>query len=274
MKNLLVAFMLVAALFTACQTEKIVVKEVVIHDTVLVKDFSFDYMLLAVLWYQTSAEMRALSYQAFNTATMMVDQAVANNKDKKKLAVVVDIDETMVDNSPYEAANVLGNFGYPEKWGDWINNASATAMPGAVEFMKYAVSKGVDVYYISNRKTTEKEATVKNMNALGFPMIDDTHLLLREKSSSKVERRAIVSDTHEIIMLIGDNMNDFSGVFENKNVVDRFAVTDSLKAEYGKRFIVLPNPMYGDWESAVLNYNFKRTNEQKDSVRKANLRGF
>ncbi len=274
MKNIVVLLMLTLAVFSACQTEKVIVKEIVIRDTVVVKEFSYDYMLLAVLWYQTSAEMRALCYQAFNTATMMLDQAVAANKENKKLAVVVDIDETMVDNSPYEAANVIGNFGYPEKWGDWINMAGASAIPGAVDFMKYAVSKGVDVYYISNRKIAEKDATVKNMKALGFPMVDDEHLLLRDKTSSKIERRDVVAKTHQIVMLIGDNMNDFSGVFENKNVEDRFAVTDSLRSEYGKRFIVLPNPMYGDWESAVMNYNFKRSNEQKDSIRKASLRGF
>jgi len=273
MKKLFVVFVVGLLMLSACQTEKIVEKTVIVHDTVVVNTFNYDYMLMAVLWYQTSAEMRALCYQAFNAARISLDQSVLVNKGLKKLAVVVDIDETMVDNSPYEAQNVLGNFGYPEKWGDWIAQANATAIPGAVDFMKYAVSKGVDVYYISNRKIAEKEATVKNMKALGFPMIDDEHLLLRDKTSSKNERRDKVASTHEIILLIGDNMNDFNGVFENKTIADRFEVTDSLKSEYGKRFIVLPNPMYGDWESAVLNYNFKRTNEQKDSVRKANLKG-
>jgi len=273
MKNLFVAVLIGVLMLTACQTERIVEKTVVVHDTVYVNNFDYDYMLMAVLWYQTSAEMRALCYQAFNTARISLDQAVAVNNGQKKLAVVVDIDETMVDNSFYEAQNVLGNFGYPERWSEWIDKASATAIPGAVDFMKYAVSKGVDVFYISNRKIAEKDATVKNMRSLGFPMIDDDHLLLRDKTSSKNERRDKVAATHEIILLIGDNMNDFGGIYENKTVVDRFAVTDDNKTEFGKRFIVLPNPMYGDWESAVLKYNFKQTNEQKDSVRKANLKG-
>lgn len=273
MKNLFVIVLVGLLALSACQTERIVEKTVVVHDTVYVNNFDYDYMLMAVLWYQTSAEMRALCYQAFNTARISLDQNVASYKGTKKLAVVVDIDETMVDNSAYEAQNILGNFGYPERWGEWIDKASATAIPGAVEFMKYAVSKGVDVFYVSNRKIAEKDATVKNMRALGFPMIDDEHLLLRDKSSSKNERRDKVSQTHEIILLIGDNMNDFSGIFENKTVDDRFAVTDENKSAFGKSFIVLPNPMYGDWESAVLKYNFKQTNEQKDSVRKANLKG-
>jgi len=273
MKNLFVVIVLGLLMFSSCQTERIVEKTVIVHDTVVVNTFNYDYMLMAVLWYQTSAEMRALCYQAFNSARLSLDEAVLINKGQKKLAVVVDIDETMVDNSPYEAQNVLGNFGYPEGWGKWIDQASATAIPGAVEFMKYAVSKGVDVFYVSNRKIAEKDATIKNMLALGFPMIDDEHLLLRDKTSSKNERRDKVESTHQIILLIGDNMNDFSGIFENKTVDDRFAVTDENKSEFGKRFIVLPNPMYGDWESAVLKYNFKQTNEQKDSVRKANLNG-
>jgi 5'-nucleotidase (lipoprotein e(P4) family) len=273
MKNLLIVILIALLSFSACQTERIVEKTVVVHDTVYVNNFDYDYMLLAVLWYQTSAEMRALCYQAFNTARISLDQITESYKGTKRLAVVVDIDETMVDNSPYEAQNVLGNFGYPERWGEWIEQASATALPGAVEFMKYAVSKNVDVFYISNRKLSEKDATIKNMRSLGFPMIDDEHLLLRDKTSSKNERRDKVSSTHEIIMLIGDNMNDFSGVFENKTAANRFEETDKNKSQFGKRFIVLPNPMYGDWESAVLKYNFNLTNEQKDSVRKANLKG-
>ncbi|MPM00536.1 Lipoprotein E [bioreactor metagenome] len=273
MKNLLVVFLIGFFALSSCTTEKIVEKTIIVHDTVVVNKFDYDYMLMAVLWYQTSAEMRALCYQAFNTARISLDDAIANHKGTKKMAVVVDIDETMVDNSPYEAQNVLGNFGYPERWGEWIDKASAAAIPGAVEFMKYAVSKGVDVFYISNRKIAEKDATIKNMRALGFPLIDDEHLLLRDKTSSKNERRDKVAATHDIVLLIGDNMNDFSGDFENKSVIDRFNTTDNNKSEFGKHFIVLPNPMYGDWEGAVLKYNFKQTNEQKDSVRKENLKG-
>lgn len=273
MKNLLVVFLIGFFALSSCTTEKIVEKTIIVHDTVVVNKFDYDYMLMAVLWYQTSAEMRALCYQAFNTARVSLDDAIATHKGTKKMAVVVDIDETMVDNSPYEAQNVLGNFGYPERWGEWIDKASAAAIPGAVEFMKYAVSKGVDVFYISNRKIAEKDATIKNMRALGFPLIDDEHLLLRDKTSSKNERRDKVAATHDIVLLIGDNMNDFSGDFENKSVIDRFNTTDNNKSEFGKHFIVLPNPMYGDWEGAVLKYNFKQTNEQKDSVRKENLKG-
>jgi 5'-nucleotidase (lipoprotein e(P4) family) len=274
MKNLIVIFVLALIFATSCQTEKMVIKEVIVHDTIVKESFSYDYMLMSVLWYQTSAEMRAMCYQSFNLAKIMLDQAIAVNKTGKPLAIVTDIDETMVDNSPYEAANVLGNFGYPVRWNEWISAAKATAIPGAVDFMNYAVSKGVAVYYISNRKLGEMDATLKNMKALGFPMVDEAHMLLRDKTSGKEERRQKVMETHNIVLLMGDNLNDFAEVFEKKGVDDRFEVTDSLKSEFGKRFIVLPNPMYGDWESAALQYNFKQTDQAKDSVRKANLRGF
>lgn len=274
MKNLIVIFILALVFATSCQTEKVVIKEVIVHDTIVKESFSYDYMLLAVLWYQASAEMRAMCYQSFNLAKIMLDQAIASNKPGKPLAIVTDIDETVVDNSPYEAANVLGNFGYPTRWGEWISAAKAAAIPGAVEFMNYAVSKGVAIYYISNRKVGEMDATLKNMKALGFPMADEAHMLLRDKTSGKEERRQKVMENYNIVMLLGDNLNDFSEVFEKKSVDDRFEATDSLKSEFGKRFIVLPNPMYGDWEGAALKYNYNQTDQAKDSVRKANLRGF
>ncbi|PKP04693.1 MAG: 5'-nucleotidase, lipoprotein e(P4) family [Bacteroidetes bacterium HGW-Bacteroidetes-6] len=274
MKNLMVIFVLALIFATSCQTEKVVIKEVVVHDTIVKESFSYDYMLMAVLWYQASAEMRAMCYQSFNLAKLMLDQAVALNKPGKPLAIVTDIDETIVDNSPYEAQNVLGNFGYPVRWSEWISAAKAAAIPGAVEFMNYAVSKGVAIYYISNRKVGEMDATIQNMQNLGFPMADEAHLLLRDKTSGKEERRQKVLETYNIVLLLGDNLNDFSEVFEKKSVDDRFDATDSLKLEFGKRFIVLPNPMYGDWEGAALNYNYGLSNEAKDSIRKINLQGF
>lgn len=273
MKNTLILFSILLIAVSACKTGKVVEKTVYVKDTVFVYPSEYDYMLMSVLWYQASAEMRALCYQAFNTAKNSLDIAVEKNKGLKKLAVITDVDETMVDNSQYEASNILENFGYPFRWGEWIDKADAKAIPGAVDFMKYAVSKGVDVFYVTNRKIAEKDATIKNLKKLGFPMADEEHCLFRETTSSKNERRAKVASTHEIIMLIGDNMNDFSGVFENKSVDSRFGVTDSLKSEYGNRFIVLPNPMYGDWESAVLNYNFNQDAKQKDELRKKQLKG-
>lgn len=273
MKNLIL-LLLITAIFASCTTVKVVEKTVIKHDTVYVSKADKKYMQLAVAWYQTSGEFRALCYQAFNAAKVQVDLANASNAEKMKRAIVVDIDETMLDNSPYEAANVLENFGYPERWIDWTMSAKAMAIPGAVDFMNYAVSKGIDVYYVSNRKEEERKATIENLKALGFPQVEDSHLLLRTKTSNKEERRLKVMETHRIIMLIGDNLNDFSSAYEKKSIDEKFNVVDQNKSDFGVKYIVLPNPMYGDWEGSIYKFNYNYSEQQKDSLRNSVLRGF
>ena len=106
------------------------------------------------------------------------------------------------------AGHIGKNFGYPTGWAEWINEAKAEALPGAVEFLNYVVEKGADVFYVSNRKAKLKEATMKNLKALGFPQVVDMHMLLREDTSDKEPRRQKVRENHRIVLLIGDNLND------------------------------------------------------------------
>ena len=75
-------------------------------------------------------------------------------------------------------------------------------------------------------------------------------------------------------MLLGDNLNDFAEVFEKKNCADRKAETDQQKTEWGKKFIVLPNATYGEWENALYDYERNLTPAQKDAKRKQKLIGF
>jgi len=234
---------------------------------------SNDYMQLATLWYQQSAECRALYYQGYELAKHRLDEAL-KTPSKEKKAVVVDIDETVLDNSPYQAWCILNGKSYPEGWTEWTSKAEAKALPGAVEFFSYAASKGVEVYYITNRKKAELEATLLNLQKEGFPMADTTHVLIRTDVSNKEPRRHKIAQSHRIILLVGDNLNDFAEFWEKQLPTRRQALTDSLKAEFGHRFIVLPNPMYGDWEGALYNYNFNLTPAQRDSIRRASLKGF
>ena len=148
----------------------------------------------------------------------------------------------------------------------------AAAVPGALEFLKYAESKGVQIFYISNRYITQDEETRANLRKLGFPFIDKQHILLREKTSGKEERRKIVLKENEVIMLLGDNLSDFADVFDKKLTNERNKLVEDLKNKFGTEFIVLPNPMYGDWETKGLyegNYNWSAA--QKDSIRKSKL---
>ena len=235
-----------------------------------VKDLN-EQLVMATLWIQRSAEFQALSHQAYNVAKMVFDFDLQKGDTGRKRAVIVDIDDTVLDNSPFEAGLIDNNFSYPTGWGDWCNNGIAKALPGAVDFLNYVVSRGGDVFYLSNRKIKYKEGTMKNLKALGFPQVTDDRMLLREKTSDKEPRRAIVRKEHRIVLLMGDNLNDFDNIFREKNLDDRAAAVDQVKDQFGSKFIVLPNPMYGDWEGSVYEGNWKLSPAEKSKARKAAL---
>jgi 5'-nucleotidase (lipoprotein e(P4) family) len=244
--------------------------------TVVAQQADNESQIGAVLWMQTSGERAALSYQAFTLARMMLDRDLRTARSRMKRAVIVDIDETIMDNSRNQAWLIKNQQSYNDQnWLAWVNRAEATAIPGAVEFLQYATSRGVRVFYITNRKVAEKEATATNLRKLGFPNVNDETLLVRTdtKTSSKEPRRQTVSARYRVVLLMGDNLNDFSDVFENaKTISARMSVTEQNKAKFGSRFIVLPNPMYGDWENAIYDYNFKLSEAEKAAKRKAALK--
>ena len=232
------------------------------------------YIEGAVLWQQTSGERRALSYQAFNLARMMLDRDLRMNRSQRKPpAIIVDLDETILDNGRAEGMYLKNRVNFNQKdWTEWVNRAEATAVPGAVEFLRYAASRRVTVFYITNRNDAQKAGTATNLKKLGFPNVSDQTLLVQTdlKNSSKEPRRQSVGAKYRIVLLMGDDLNDFSGVFEiSKTVNDRAAVADRYKEEFGRRFIVLPNAMYGNWESAIYGYNFKLTEAEKAEKRKS-----
>jgi 5'-nucleotidase (lipoprotein e(P4) family) len=237
------------------------------------------YIEGAVLWQQTSGERRALSYQAFNLARLMLDRDLrTNRRNRKPRAVIVDLDETILDNSPAEVTYLKNRVNFNQKdWTAWVNRAEAAAVPGAVEFLRYAASRNVTVFYITNRNDEHKTATAANLKKLGFPNVSDQTLLVQTdlKNSSKETRRQNVGAKYRIVLLMGDDLNDFSSVFENSKTIDsRAAIADQYKEEFGKRFIVLPNPMYGNWESAIYDYNFKRTEAEKAEKRRSVLKSY
>jgi len=235
---------------------------------------SSEHLALAVLYQQTAAEYRALCYQAFNIAKYQLDQNLRIMGLQKQQAIVLDIDETVLDNSPHEAKCILNNTLYPSYWEEWINTSSAKPVPGSLEFIKYAESKKIEIYYVTNRREKYKEQTLKNLMQVGFPFADNDHLFMRTEESSKEARRNKISETRAITMLIGDNLNDFANVFEKKNINERLELVDEMKTEFGKRFIVLPNAMYGAWEGALYNYDYSISNQEKKEARFKSLKDF
>jgi 5'-nucleotidase (lipoprotein e(P4) family) len=221
----------------------------------------------ATIWFQRSPEMKALYYQGYNLAKLRLAEFVKQKTAKQK-AVVVDIDETMLDNSPFEAQQIVESSGYtPESWKKWSSLAKAKALPGAVEFSHFCDSLGVEVMYISNRKTDEVESTLKNLDSLGFSFARKENMIFKEDVSSKKNRRDKVSEKFEIVMLIGDNLNDLSEVFEKRGVDWGTSIVEQNKKEFGNRFIVLPNPMYGDWEKNIYGSGESLTVEQRRELR-------
>lgn len=243
--------------------------------TALAQKADNEYQVGAILWTQSSGEKAALAYQAFSLARLRLDQDLrANRRNKMRRAVVVDVDETVLDNSRFQAKLVKERRPYESKsWTEWCNRAEATALPGAVEFLRYANSRGVRVFYITNRKLVEKDGTAQNLKQLGFPDVTDETLLVRTDSSSKEPRRQSVAAKYRIVLLMGDNLNDFTEVFEKSTTVNsRNAASILMRREFGARFIVLPNPMYGAWEDAVYGDASKLTEEQKAEKRRNALK--
>ena len=238
-----------------------------------------DGKMFTSLYQQKSAEYKALCYQAYNLATIKINmlpnysQAPINRD--KPWAVVTDIDETVLDNSAYAVhQGLLGKEYDPQSWYEWSMLSAADSVPGAPAFFKYAASKGVEVFYITNRLENERASTLKNLQKFGLPFADEAHLLLKTTTSGKEPRRQQVAATHNIALLIGDNLADFSSLFDKKSAIERENNTNISRSAFGDKFIVIPNPVYGDWEGALFNYNYKLSISQKDSIYKTILKSY
>jgi len=226
----------------------------------------------ALLYQQRAAEYKALCFQAYNIAKLRLDEAL-KHRGKKPLAVVTDIDETVLDNSPYDAARAINNLDFDlATWKQWTAKGIADTVPGAPSFLKYAAKKGVTVFYITNRDEDEQAGTLKNLKLYNLPNADDTHLILKTGTSSKESRRQQVLKKYNIVLLCGDNLPDFTALYDNKPAEDkRMEITEQLNKQFGSRYIVIPNPAYGDFENAIFKFK-KLTDRQKDSVIRANIR--
>ena len=236
--------------------------------------------ILALSWVQTAAEFKALAHQAFNIARLRWDM---DDKGGKR-AVVVDLDETVIDNSPFNAGLIGKDYGYGDKaWKEWCDAESATAIPGSVDFLNHVVSTGGDVFYVSNRKAQPEknmdltEVTMNNLKAIGFPQVDKDHMLLRTGTSKKQPRRdMILGKGYRIVLLLGDNLNDFSGAFSAQTVAERAEAVEADKDKFGDTFIVLPNPIYGNWVDAIYGGGkwYKKSVKEQSDIRVETLRKF
>ena len=220
----------------------------------------------AALWQQHAAEYKALCFQAYNIARLMLNE-YASQPHEKPLAVVTDIDETVLDNSPYSVHQSLKGLGYDDSsWMQWTAKVDCDTVPGALFFLQYAASKNVEIFYVTNRLQAERNATVANLKKWNFPNADTNHVLLKTITSSKDERRNAVAANHSILLFLGDNLGDFAGIFDTKSDEQRRKLAINSAAEFGNRFIVLPNVMYGEWLNALINYQYQQTQQQQSNI--------
>lgn len=209
---------------------------------------------MGLRYQQQSAEVRALQLQGYALAKANLEAAIARAPDPSKLAVVTDLDETAIDNTPLlvrdmEKCHVFDTW---DTWGDWELHGKPSVIPGALAFFDFADKAGVAIYYISDRfgEPENKAASIATLKELGFPQVSDENVLLY--GTTKAERRAVASKNHEIVLLLGDTLHDFDGVFRKATTDVKRAEVDKNAAHFGADWIVFPNATYGDWSTAPL----------------------
>jgi 5'-nucleotidase (lipoprotein e(P4) family) len=233
-----------------------------------------DGKLWSSLFQQKAAEYKALCFQAYNIAKFRLDEALLIPSSKPK-AIITDVDETFLDNSAFSVHQALLGKDYEAAaWAEWTAKAAADTIAGSLSFFKYAASKNVHVFYITNRDEKDKEGTIQNLRRYNFPFTDNDHVIVKTTTSGKETRRQAVAAQYEIVLLLGDNLSDFSALFDKKTTAERTANVGLLAGEFGKKFIVLPNANYGGWEDAIYGNSYNLNFAQKDSAIKANLKNF
>ncbi|MFN7922896.1 MAG: HAD family acid phosphatase [Bryobacteraceae bacterium] len=224
--------------------------------------------LIPTLWTQTAPEWRGLCEQAYHVARGAFDRALKDKRSTAALeqkgnfsklppAIVLDIDETVLDNIPGQARQVRNGTGFVlDTFNKWVMEAKAEPIPGAVQFCQYAASKKVRVFFVTNREASQETATRGNLKRHGFPLADDedTVLCRGEKpnwTSDKGTRRAEIATKYRILMLVGDDLGDFMpGI--RVSYTRRLELARPFAANWGTKWIILPNPSYGSWEQMLL----------------------
>ena len=252
-----------------------------------------DDNLNAVSWAQNAVEHDLVYLQTYRDAQSRLLAALADphwdalpSDDRVapsaglKPAVVLDIDETVLDNSPYQARLIRSGGEYNEAdWAAWCKEEKARALPGAVAFTRYAQQHGIAVIYVSNRAKDLDAVTLANLRQDGFPVSGPEALLglgtyvagCEQIGTEKGCRRQLISRRYRVLMQFGDQLGDFVTVAANTPAARRQDIQPYL-AWIGTRWFVLPNPTYGSWEPALFNNDWTAPREQRRRQKIAALR--
>jgi len=268
------------AAIIACSVTKAECTEVNEHQD---KDLC-NNLLWAVAWKQTSAEYFALCYQAYNLAKMRIDHSLhkkalqentlaKRRTNNKPLAVIVDMDETVLHASSYWGHLVKNNkdFFNDAIWDEWIPKNLATAVPGAIDFLNYCQQQSVAVFYVTSRNqgTNTYQYALDQLKLLKFPYADKEHLYVFTESSDKTPAREKIAKSYQVVLLIGDNLNDYHRDYYVKDVDQRFALMEKNRDHWGTKFILLPNPTDGHWVRAIFGDSEPEPTEDNRRLLKA-----
>ena len=228
-------------------------------------------IVIAAHWQQLSGEFDAYLYQTFNGAREQLKEALRKTPEGKKPAIITDIDDTLINGNIY-FSSLVGTQDQRsiERSRYWWNNQPAEALAGTVEFFQDASDMGIEVFYISGRFDDVKPATMKSLRKLGFPVIDDSYILLQapnNKTLSKEQKRQSIRDRgYHVLMIMGDQLDDLAEVPAKLHKDKKKWVSDQQDL-FSKYWFILPNPVYGAWEESVADGYRTMTPEQKHQAR-------
>jgi acid phosphatase len=233
---------------------------------------------------QDSAEYGAACETLYRSAADQLDAALADKARDALVpeergnaaaglppAVIMDVDETVLDNSPYQARLVRDDSEFNDAaWARWVDERAARPVPGALEFAKAANARGVTLFYVSNRDAKLAPATLANLRAAGFPVASDSQVLgagmdvpgCIAKGSDKGCRRQLVGRTHRVLLMVGDQLGDLVSIASNTAAGRESAVRPYL-AWVGERWFMIPNPTYGSWEGAMIGNDWTLPRETR-----------
>ena len=239
--------------------------------------------MLSVLYAQSSAEYEASNIQTYVNAKSALDKALndvtwtaaieqKDNFENKPPAIILDIDETVLNNVPFQARSIMDGQSYPTGWLDWMLEESSDAVAGVSDFLEYSQSKGVKIFYVTNRIAVAEDATRNNLKKLGLPLDTDRDVLLMKNengwTSDKVSRRKLVAKDYRILLLIGDQLGDFLPLDETTLELDaRKELADTYKHMWGSKWFMITNPTYGRWEASIYNNEYPDTEDELMQMR-------
>ena len=239
--------------------------------------------MLSVLYAQSAAEYEASNIQTYVNAKSALDRALNDNSwtaaleqkenfKNKPPAIILDIDETVLNNIPFQARSIINGQSYPIGWLEWMLEESSDAVAGVSDFLEYAQSKSIKIFYVTNRIAVAEDATRNNIKKLGLPLDTDRDVLLMKNengwTSDKVSRRELVAKDYRILLLIGDQLGDFLPLAETTLESDsRKNLADTYDHMWGSKWFMITNPMYGRWEASIYNNEYPNTEDKLMQMR-------